>query len=92
MRRSVVAAMGDFDLNYDVKVYEEDGTMWAEVVQLPGCFVTGDTLEEIEEALQEAIPLYLSSEGVDVELDPVKLTNPVDSTDGSEQYKLAVSA
>jgi predicted RNase H-like HicB family nuclease len=85
--------MGDFELNYDLVVPgEEDGTYWAEVLLLPGCFVSGDSIEEIEEALQEALGLYLSSENVPVEMDPVKLTDPVEKSDGSETYKVAASA
>lgn len=37
---------------------ESDG-YWAQVVQLPGCFAAGHTLEELEESLQEAVLLYL---------------------------------
>lgn len=38
---------------------EEDGSFWAEVVELPGCFASGDNLDELREALEEAISLYL---------------------------------
>lgn len=38
---------------------EDDGSFWAEVVELPGCFATGETLDELREALEEAISLYL---------------------------------
>ena len=38
---------------------EEDGSFWAEVVELPGCFASGEDLNELREALEEAISLYL---------------------------------
>ena len=38
---------------------EDDHSLWAEVVELPGCFATGDDLDELRESLQEAIALYL---------------------------------
>jgi len=36
---------------------EPDGTYWAEVQELPGCFASGHTVEELEEALVEAIQM-----------------------------------
>jgi predicted RNase H-like HicB family nuclease len=41
-----------------VEVHEEDGVLWGQVVELPGCFATGDDLDELAEALGEAIALY----------------------------------
>ncbi len=32
---------------------------WSEVSELPGCFATGRTLEELTEAVGEAVGLYL---------------------------------
>lgn len=40
-------------------IHEEDGSYWAEVKELPGCFASGRDLEEIKEALIEAIGLCL---------------------------------
>jgi predicted RNase H-like HicB family nuclease len=51
---------------YVVRVHDaEDGTLWAEVVDLPGCFATGDNLDELRESLEEAIPMYLSERSGD---------------------------
>ena len=47
-------------LRYQVRVHDEDGSLWAEVLDLPGCFASGDTEDELREALDEAISLYLS--------------------------------
>lgn len=44
---------------YTVNVHEESGSLWAEVVELPGCFASGDDLDDLQEALEEAISLYL---------------------------------
>ena len=41
----------------------QDGLSWAEVNELPGCFVSGASLTELVEAIEEAISLYLSSPG-----------------------------
>jgi predicted RNase H-like HicB family nuclease len=41
-----------------VEVHDEDGILWGRVVELPGCFATGETLDELAEALEEAIALY----------------------------------
>ena len=41
-----------------VRVNEEGGSYWAEVVELPGCFASGDTLDELREALDEAVRMH----------------------------------
>ncbi|HJU01907.1 MAG TPA: type II toxin-antitoxin system HicB family antitoxin [Actinomycetes bacterium] len=41
-----------------VEVNEENGALWGRVLELPGCFATGDTLDELMEALGESIALY----------------------------------
>lgn len=49
-------------VTYTVHVHEEDdGSLWATVEQLPGCFASGFSEEELEESLIEAISLYLSA-------------------------------
>ena len=52
------------EVQYTIRIRNEgaDG-FWAEVVELPGCFATGFTFDELKEALAEAISLYLSSPG-----------------------------
>lgn len=45
---------------YRVLVHEEDGAYWAEVEDLPGCFASGHDLDELRNAVVEAITLYLS--------------------------------
>lgn len=48
-----------------VDVHREDGSYWAEVRELPGCFASGDTVAELIESVEEAVALYLAPEGVD---------------------------
>lgn len=47
---------------------EQDGGFSAMVPSLPGCFSEGDTLEEAQKNIQEAIELYLENEEIDDEL------------------------
>jgi predicted RNase H-like HicB family nuclease len=41
-----------------VEIHNEDGVLWGQVVELPGVFATGEDLDELAEALGEAIGLY----------------------------------
>lgn len=46
---------------YTIEVHhEDDDTYWAEVRELPGCFASGDTFDELLDALAEAISLVVS--------------------------------
>ena len=36
-------------------IREDDGMLWAEVKELPGCFASGATISELTEALIEAV-------------------------------------
>jgi predicted RNase H-like HicB family nuclease len=55
--------------NYTVRVHSEEGMLWAEVLELPGCFASGENESELLEALAEAIGMYLSDDGTDVRLE-----------------------
>jgi predicted RNase H-like HicB family nuclease len=46
-------------MDLKVEIRREGPGYWAHVVELPGCFASGDSLEELREALGEAIGLYL---------------------------------
>jgi len=48
---------------YRVRVHEEDGAYWAEIDGLDGCFASGSDLDELREAVVEAITLYLEEKG-----------------------------
>ena len=46
-------------MTFHAEVHYEDGTYWAEVRELPGCFATGDDEAELREALEEAVEICL---------------------------------
>ena len=47
-------------VSFHVLVREEpDGSFWAEVKELPGCFASGFSLEELQEAVIEAMQMSL---------------------------------
>ena len=51
-------------MTYTVLVYEadpEEGGYWAVVAELPGCGTSGETMEEIEENIKDAIATYLEA-------------------------------
>ncbi len=56
--------MSKSGVEYIVRVHQEEdaGPMWAEVLDLPGCFASGDSLDELREALEEAISLYVADD------------------------------
>ncbi len=55
--------MTERTIEYIVRVHEEDdGSLWAEVLDLPGCFASGGTLDELRDAIQEAISLYVADD------------------------------
>jgi predicted RNase H-like HicB family nuclease len=39
---------------------DDDGSLWAEVDGMPGCLASGRTMDELLEALQESVALYLT--------------------------------
>jgi predicted RNase H-like HicB family nuclease len=59
------------------RVHAEDGAYWAEVSELPGCFASGATLDELTAALREAIQMYLGddSRAHGLRLDELKLSS-----------------
>ena len=48
-------------VEYIARVHEEEGSLWAEILDLPGCFASGESLDELREALEEAVMLYVDS-------------------------------
>lgn len=63
--------MSEALVTYQINQHYEEGSYWAEVIDLPGCFASGETLEELQDALAEAIGIYLSTPGTTVTLRPV---------------------
>ncbi|MGH9107969.1 MAG: type II toxin-antitoxin system HicB family antitoxin [Acidimicrobiales bacterium] len=80
------------DLRYTVRVHEEDGGLWATVTEMPGLFVSGDSIDEIREALTEAMSLYMSSHNVTVQFHDLQLTGRKEVGDDIECYEVALSS
>jgi predicted RNase H-like HicB family nuclease len=58
----------------------EDGSYWADVPDLPGCFASGATLDDLFDSLREGIELYLDGDGSDLPDPPdgpLRLTSAV---------------
>lgn len=47
-------------MEFTARIHREDSSYWAAVQELPGCFASGDTLNELFESLKEGIALYLA--------------------------------
>lgn len=63
-------------VTYQIAVrQDDDGWFYAEVLDLPGCFASGETMEELEEALHEALEMYLSSANVNAKVTGFSLTH-----------------
>jgi predicted RNase H-like HicB family nuclease len=43
-------------------IHREDGSYWADVAELPGCFASGTSLDELFDSLREGIQLYLEGD------------------------------
>lgn len=71
---------------FNVDIHHEDGMFWADVQELPGCFASGESLDELWEALTEAVGMYLSEAGHQVEarLDHVSGPRHVDHVETRE--------
>jgi predicted RNase H-like HicB family nuclease len=50
-------------MELQANIREEEGMLWAEVDELPGCFASGASVAELIEALREAVALYLAKDG-----------------------------
>ena len=50
-------------MTYTVLVFEDkdNSGYWAKVAELSGCYTSGETLEEVEENVKDAIAAYLDS-------------------------------
>ncbi len=46
-------------MKYHFKVHKEKKGYWGECVELRGCVSQGDTIEELQQSLKEALDLYL---------------------------------
>jgi len=65
------------DVELRANIHLEEGSYWADIPELPGCFATGDTLDELFSSLKEGIELYLQ-EGERTQLDrPLQVKSAV---------------
>lgn len=53
---------GDLEMELTANIHREDGSYWADVSELPGCFAAGDTLDELLDSLREGVGLYLAED------------------------------
>ncbi len=60
-------------MDLTVQVREEGPGYWAHVVELPGCFASGTSLDELHEALGEAIGLYLWERPAELGPEPLRV-------------------
>jgi predicted RNase H-like HicB family nuclease len=72
--------MSEIGTVYTVRIHEEPGqeySLWAEVLELPGTFASGRDMDELREALSEAVSLYLSEPGKPVRVELREQPGPV---------------
>jgi predicted RNase H-like HicB family nuclease len=43
-------------------IHREEGSYWADVAELPGCFASGTSLDELFDSLREGIQLYMEGD------------------------------
>jgi predicted RNase H-like HicB family nuclease len=53
---------GNWNMELTANIHLEDGSYWADVPELPGCFASGDTLDELFDSLREGVQIYLDDE------------------------------
>ena len=74
---------------YTVLVHEEEeGGYWAEVEELPGCFASGETLDELEQDVKAAIEQHLAALKETGQPIPVGQI----STDGVRRWEIPIPA
>lgn len=47
-------------IKYHFKIHNEGSEFWAECLEIPGCFTQGDSEEELQSNMENAINTYLS--------------------------------
>lgn len=72
--------MNEGTVSYTVRVHEDsDGSWWAKVDELPGCFASGFNQDDLAESLREAIELYLSTPDNPVSVRPTAVRERVET-------------
>ena len=49
-------------MKFTIRIHPDADGLWAEVLELPGCFATGSDLNELWESLAEGVGLCLSGD------------------------------
>ena len=61
-------------MEYTARIHHEAGTYWAAVLELPGVFASGDSVDELLDGLKEAVALHLGDgKNSAIELSELKL-------------------
>jgi predicted RNase H-like HicB family nuclease len=55
-------------MRFTAEIHYEDGSYWAAVQELPGCFASGDTLDELIESLRDAIRVHRNDDDVKLQV------------------------
>lgn len=77
---------------FDIGVTFEDGWFYGEVLDLPGCFASGQTPDELLDAFSEAIPFYLDDNAIAFEVSrPPELISKIDATRAQPGVELVLS-
>lgn len=69
-------------MKYHFKIHKENGGYWAECIELQGCVTQADTLEELNQNMQDALNLYIEEPERSKDLaampdDTIKLTKNI---------------
>jgi predicted RNase H-like HicB family nuclease len=51
-----------WNMELTANIHQEDGAYWADVPELPGCFASGETFDELFDSLREGVRLYLEDD------------------------------
>ena len=46
-------------MKYHFKIHKEGSGFWAQCIELPGCITEGDTREELQKNMEDALNLYI---------------------------------
>jgi len=65
-------AMGEQPIEITVRVHDDPDGMWAEVLEHPGIFGAGDTLEEVRQSVLDGLEAVLGHPVVAQRWDPVE--------------------
>lgn len=74
---------------YTAAVYEaEEGGFWAEVLDLPGCVAQGETLQELQAALPDAIEAWEETQKETGEILPRRVSTMTILTEAADDERI----